>query len=199
MAIGGGRLWAIREKPATLQALDPHTLAPVAPPLTLSAGRVLGLAWGDGYLWATAADDGEILRIDPNTRAVTRARVGGFPIGVIAAGGSLWVIENNNATVLRLNPSSLRRIGQPIASPAGGAFYISSADGYLFIANDADGTITRIDEPSGKTAGPPIRIAPSNHTSSPQYPSAYAIAPAGAAIWATSTSAETISRIQARP
>ena len=80
--------------------------------------------------------------------------------------------------------------------PSGDNFYLGATDGYVFIADDSNGTITRIDTRTGKTAGPPIRIAPA---SSAGFGSAYAIAPAGTAIWATSPSTHTISRIQAKP
>jgi hypothetical protein len=197
MAVGGGALWVAQVGPATLREVDPTTLAPIAPPIALTRTRVYGLAWGDGYVWASASDDGDVLRINPKTRAITRVHVGGFPIGIVLAGGSVWVIDNANATVLRLNPSTLKEIGPPIHTPSGGAFYLGATDGYVFIANEADGTITRIDQQTGKTAGAPIRIAPA--TNNPNYAAAYAIAPAGTAIWATSQTTNTISRIQAQP
>ena len=199
MTIGDGELWAIQEKPTTLQELSPTTLAPVAPPLMLSqTSNVFALTWGDGYVWATAGNAGDVLRIDPATRTITRAHVGGFPIGIILAGGSVWVIDNANNTVLRLNPTTLRPVGQPIHTPAGGAFYLGTTDGYVFVANETDGTITRIDAKTGKTTGAPIRIAPPTSGSS-NYAAAYAIAPAGTTIWATSETTDTVSRIQAHP
>jgi hypothetical protein len=98
--------------------------------------------------------------------------------------------------VLRLNPSTLHEIGQPIAVRSGDSFYLGASDGYVFIANASDGTVTRIDTRIGKIAGTPIRIAPA---SSANIGSAYAIAPAGSVVWATSPTADTISRIQAAP
>jgi hypothetical protein len=98
LAVGGGRLWAVVEKPATILEFNPNTFAPLAPPLALSTGRMFWLASGDGYLWATASDAGDVLRIDPATRTITRAHVGGFPIGIALAGGSVWVIDNANDT-----------------------------------------------------------------------------------------------------
>jgi hypothetical protein len=197
LAVGGGRLWAVVEKPPKILDLNPNTFTPLAPALPLGTGRLFGLTWGDGYVWATAGDDGEVLRIDPSTRTITRAHVGGFPIGITLAGGSVWVIDNAHDTVLRLNPNTLQAIGHPIATPSGGAFYLGATGGYVFIANQANGTITRIDDQTGNTAGPPIRIAPSSTNAN--YSAAYAIAPAGTAIWATSPTTDTVSRIQARP
>ena len=197
LAVGGGRLWAVVEKPAKILDLSPNTFAPLAPAIALGTGRLFGLTWGDGYVWATAGDDGDVLRIDPSTRTITRAHVGGFPIGIALAGGSVWVIDNANDTVLRVNPNTLRTIGHPVPTPSGGAFYLGATDGYVFIANQADGTITRIDDQTGNIAGPPIRIAPA--TTDPNYSAAYAVAPAGSAIWATSPTTDAVSRIQARP
>ena len=197
LAVGGGRLWAVVEKPARILDLNPNTFATVAPALALGTGRLFGLTWGDGYVWATAGDNGDLLRIDPSTRTISRVHVGGFPIGIALAGGSVWVIDNANDTVLRLNPNTLRAIGHPIPTPSGGAFYLGATGGYVFIANQANGTITRINDQTGKTAGPPIRIAPT--TTNSNYSAAYAIAPTGSAIWATSPTTDTVSRIRARP
>jgi len=201
MVIGDGALWEIQEKhgdiPTTLQEFNPATLAPIAPPLALSpTSNVLGLAYGGGYLWASAANAGEVLRIDPATRAITRAHVGGFPIGIVLAGGSVWIIDNSNATIKHLDPSTLRVIGKSVSLPSGSNFYLGATDGYVFVADDSDGTITRIDTRTGESAGRPIRIAPASTTG---FGSAYAIAPAGTAIWATSPSTDTISRIEANP
>ena len=197
MTVGHGALWAIQEKPSMLEELSPTTLAPVAPALLLSrSSNVFGLAWGGGYVWASAANAGEVLRIDPTTRTITRVHIGGFPIGIVFAGRSLWVIDNANNTVLHLDPNTLRQVGQPVHTAAGGAFYLGATDGYVFIANHADGTITRIDSHTGQTAGAPIRIAPATSGNS-NYAAAYAIAPAGTTIWATSETTNTISRIQA--
>ena len=200
MAVGDGALWEIQEDyartPTTLEQLNPTTLAPIAPPMALSAtSSVLGLDWGEGYMWATE-QAGDVLRIDPATRTITRAHVGGFPIGIAVAGGSVWVIDNANATVIRLDLSTLHAIGQPVSLPAGASFYLGASDGYLFIADDSDGTVTRINTHTGKPAGAPIRIAPASRIG---FGSAYAIAPAGTSIWATSPSSDTVSRIQTKP
>jgi hypothetical protein len=201
MTIGDGALFEIQEfygsKPTLLQRFNPATLAPSAPPLTLSAANnVNGLAWGNGYVWATDDAGGEVLRIDPATRTITRAHVGGFPIGIVLAGNSVWVIDNSNATVKRLNPITLRVIRQPISVPSGNNYYLGATDGYLFIADDSKGTVTRIDTRTGQRTGAPIRIAPASDAG---YGPAYAIAPAGTSVWATSPTSDTISRIEAKP
>jgi streptogramin lyase len=200
IAAGDGALWEIQEQyartPTMLLELDPTTLAPIAPPLVLSpTSGVHALAWGGGDLWASD-DAGEVLRIDPATRTITRAHVGGYLIGIVLAGNSVWVIDNSNATVKRLKPSTMAVIGAPVPIPSGENFYLGATDGYVFIADDSNGTVTRIDTRTGQSTGVSIRIAPASTIG---YGSAYAIAPAGNAVWATSPTSDTISRIEAKP
>ena len=114
LADAGKDLWALQVTPAALLRLDPRTLAPEAPPLLLSRGRVLGLAVGDGYVWATASDAGEVLRIDPVTHRITPVRVGGFPVGITVVAGSVWFVDRDRAELGRLDPRTLRPAGKPI-------------------------------------------------------------------------------------
>ena len=82
VVVRGSELWALEPRPGRLLRLDSKTLEPVSA-IPLSSGRALGLAAGAGYVWVTASDDGEVLRIDPKTHAVERVHVGGFPIGIV--------------------------------------------------------------------------------------------------------------------
>ena len=61
LVTSGQDLWALQVRPGALLHLDPATLAPVASPLPLPGGRMLDIAAGAGYLWVTAADDGEVV------------------------------------------------------------------------------------------------------------------------------------------
>ena len=91
------------------------------------------------------------------------AHIGGFPIGIAVAGGSVWVIDNSNATVIRLDPSTLRVIGQPVSLPSGDNFYLGASDGYVFIADDSAGTSHTHRHPYRKTAGRAHPNRPSQH------------------------------------
>jgi streptogramin lyase len=196
LAVGNGVLWAAAVKPAALEEFDERTLAPIAAPLPLTKTRVYGLTWGDGYVWASASDDGDVLRINPTTRAVTRVHIGGFPIGIAVAGGSVWVIDNARDKLVRVNPTTLRQLGRP--APTGkGADYLATDDGYVFVSNTADGTVSRYDERTGAMAGAPVRIAPARDIS--EFGASYAVAPAGPAVWATSPATATVSRIRTHP
>jgi YVTN family beta-propeller protein len=186
-------LWALQVRPGTLLRLDPQTLVPTAPPLQLSTGRTQGLAVGLGYVWATAADTGDVLRIDPVTRTIKRTHVGGTPLGIVVAGGSIWYADRERGEVLRLEPHTLRAVGRPI-HVGSDPVWIGSADHYLLVGNTDGGTATRIDVRSGTKAGQPIRIARSARDAPD-----FAVVPAGRSIWVSSFASNTLTRVSATP
>jgi virginiamycin B lyase len=189
----GFDLWALQVRPGKLLRLDPQTLAPTAPPLQLSTGRALGLAVGAGYVWATASDAGDIVRVDRGKRTIARVHVGGFPIGIAVAGGSVWFADRERGEVARRDPETLRAVGQPIPvgkTPA----WIGATGRYLVVGDVAAGTVTRIDMRSGKKAGPPIRIArPAKDAPD------FAVMTAGRSIWVSSYASNTLTRVSATP
>jgi DNA-binding beta-propeller fold protein YncE len=78
------------------------------------------VAVGEAAVWVVNADDGEVVRIDPQSRE----RVG-RPIEVkpranaIAVGaGSVWVTNPDERTLTRLDPTSNRVRGKPLKVPA---------------------------------------------------------------------------------
>lgn len=187
--ISGGELWALEVRPGTLLRLDSRTLEPAADPLPLARGRMLGLASGARYLWATAADAGDVLRIDPATHETRRAHVGGFPLGIVVAGGSVWFADREGGKVVRLDPNSLRLVGSPIRVGSKPSWLVA-AGGSLFVTHEDDGTVSRIDVRSGKKVGLPIRITPPVRDGT-----APSVTPAGRAIWVSSSASSTLSRI----
>jgi YVTN family beta-propeller protein len=194
LAASGTDLWALQVGPsAALLRLDATTLAPTASPLPLGTERADGLAVGDGSVWVTAADAGDVFRIDTGTRAIARAHVGGAPLGIAVAGGSAWVADRERGAVIRLEPRTLRRIGDPIEVGAAPS-WIATAGGYLFVGESAGGTVARIDARTGEASGPAIRVA-EPASGSP----AFAVAPAGASVWVSSFASNTVTRISSTP
>jgi hypothetical protein len=188
VVVRGSELWALEPRPGTLIQLESDTLEPTSP-LRLSPGRTLGLASGAGYLWATAADAGEVLRIDTKTQAVERVHVGGFPIGIVVTGGSVWFADRDGGKVVRLDPRSLRRVGKPIRVGTKPSWLLAAA-GSLFVTDQEDGTVVRIDVHSGERIGLPIRIAaPTKDAPAPS------VALAGQSVWVSSSASNTLDRI----
>jgi streptogramin lyase len=185
----GHDLWALESRPGRLLRLNASTLAPSSAPIRLSTGRTLGLAAGSGSVWVTAADTGEVLRIDLSTGAVTRTHVGGFPVGIAVSGGSVWFADRSRGTVARLDASSLRPVGGPIHVSARPT-WIAVAGGVLFVTDERRGTISQVDVHSGRKLGPPIRIAPANKDAVPP-----ALAATGESVWVSSFASNTVTRI----
>ena len=191
LADDGTDLWVLQVTPAALLRLDPRTLLPKAPPLPLSPGRALGLAVGGGYVWATASDAGEVLRIDPVTQKITPVQVGGFPVGITVVAGSVWFVDRDRAELGRLDPRTLQPVGKPIR--VGGApAWLARATHYLFVGDAVRGTVSRIDVRSGKAAGRPIRVAPPAKAAP-----GLAVAPAGGSVWVSSFASSTLARVSA--
>jgi virginiamycin B lyase len=191
LAKAGKNLWALQIRPGTLLQLDPVTLAPTATPLQFSTGRALGLAVGGGYIWATAADAGDVVRIDPAARTIKRVHVGGFPRGILIAAGSVWFADRQRGEVVRRDFQTLRPVGQPIEVGTDPA-WMGSAGSYLFVGDADGGTVTRIDLRSGKRTGLPIRVAQPAKDAP-----AFAIAPSGTSVWVSSFASNTLTRITA--
>jgi hypothetical protein len=187
--VRGRDLWALEVRPGALLRVDPATLEPASAPLLLSPGRTLALASGAGYLWVTAADAGEVLRIDPVTNAIKRVHVAGFPIGIVVTGGSVWFADHAHGMVVRLNPRSLRRVGEPIPVSTKPR-WLAAAAGSLFVTDQNDGTVAQIDVQSGKEVEPRIRIG--RPTRAGPAPS---VAPAEQSVWVGSFASNTLNRI----
>jgi hypothetical protein len=115
--------------------------------------------------------------------------VGGFPIGIVVAGGGVWFADRETGKVVRLDPRSLRRVGEPIrvgTKPS----WLGAAAGSLFVTDQDDGTVTRIDVRSRKKVGLPIRIArPARDSPAPS------LAPAGQSVWVSNFASNTLTRV----
>jgi YVTN family beta-propeller protein len=186
-------LWALQTRPGALLRLDPVTLAPTAPPLQLSAGRTLGLAVGAGYVWVTAADAGELLRIDPATRTIRRLHVGGIPLGIAVAGGNVWYADRERGEVVRYEPRALRAVGRPI-HVGGDPAWLGSAGRYLLVGDTDRGTVTRIETRSAERIGAPIRVAePSKDAPD------FAVVSAAGSVWVSSFASNTLTRVTGTP
>ena len=183
-------MWALATEPGTIRRFDADTLAPTSTPLRLTDGRALDIASGAHYLWVTAADEGDLLRIDPATERIRRVQVGGVPAGVVVVGTSVWYADSEAGTVARRDVETLESIGDPIPvgrHPAG----LAAAGGSIFVSQD-DGTVSRIDAATGQV-GDAIRIAPRSGAGT------LSMAAVGSSVWVSSSGADTVSRVVPEP
>jgi YVTN family beta-propeller protein len=191
LAVDGKDLWALQVRPAALLRLDALTLLPKAAPLPLSPGEALGLAVGGGYVWVTASDEGDVLRVDPETYAITRFHGGGFPVGVEFVAGNVWIVDRDRGEVNRLDPQTLRPVGKRIGV-GGEPTWLVSGGRHLFVGDAIEGTVTRIDVASGETTGPPVRIAQPVESGP-----GLALASADDSVWVSSFASSSLTRVSA--
>ena len=185
----GSDLWALEARPGALLRVDSRTLEPTSAPLPLTPGRTLALASGAGYLWVTAADAGEVLRIDPATHASN----GFTSAGSRSESSSPAEACGSPTTTAARSSGSTRARSSRWASrsmSAGSRVGWRRPPARSSSRTRNDGTVVRIDAHSGKRIGLPIRIAPPTKDVS-----APAVARAGQSVWVSSFASNTLNRI----
>jgi DNA-binding beta-propeller fold protein YncE len=126
----------------------------------VARGQVLGLAAGDGALWAAKTDSElsypiELVKLDPRnaTEQGPALRVpGAIPLRLAAGGGSVWVTDVGNTLpphptrppgVIRVDPSRLAIVGSPVTvggEPGG----VAVGAGGIWVSSASSGTVSRL-------------------------------------------------------
>jgi YVTN family beta-propeller protein len=106
-----------------------------------------GIAIGEGAIWLTDPESGNVVRVDP-TGLLTPIAVGNGPAAVAVGAGAVWVVDSIDDAVVRIDPGTRSVVGKIGVgrSPAGIAF----GDGSVWVAGSGDGTVTRIDPSTDK-------------------------------------------------
>lgn len=145
--------------------------------------RTLGVAAGDGAVWAT---DGTatLTRVDPAGQGVAAS----IPVAdadlVAVVGSSVWVVGSNSiATRIDAQTNAILSKVRVAQDPTG----VATGDGALWVAGRSATAITRVDAVSGKVAA---RI--------PTPETARYVAVGAGAVWAASNESPTIWRIDPR-
>ena len=154
LAFDGHRVWAADLGRGELEEINATSLRVVRRVHGVAAVRVVV----SGHrVFATTASD-ELVRYDPVSGEVRRVRAGNGPIGLAADGTSVWVANSDDASVVRVNASSMRvgarvRVGH-------GPVNLAIAHGVVWVTNDDDRTLSRIDARSARVIGEAIGVAP---------------------------------------
>ena len=132
-----------RVNPATLTAEIWADFPADGEPPGRDAGPA-ALAIGLGAVWALPADGARLLRIDPDSRAVTSHPLP-FGVSEIAVGPDAVFALGESGAVLRFAPGM-----EPVtATPAGPALRLIAASGdYAWTVDDAAATILALDSRS---------------------------------------------------
>ena len=143
-------VWIADTRREKLVEIDPDFRS-VAPPIPLARNpEVLGpsfadpVAVGSGAVWAGASNT-RIARVDPERReVVSRIPVGNDPIGIASGAGDVWIVDEIDNTLARIDPASAN--ASISATPVGqGPTAVAVGEGAVWVANTQDGTVTRVD------------------------------------------------------
>lgn len=105
IAFGAERVWLVYD--GALEGLDPETLATVEQ-IPVDRGGLL--AFGVGDVWISDADGGVVARVDLDTKQVVGIRWlaadGPYPLHLTEADGAMWVVDESELTVFRIDPAT---------------------------------------------------------------------------------------------
>jgi ABC-type transport system substrate-binding protein len=102
---------------------------------------------GGGAIWVAASDTGTLTEIDPRTnQIVTTTRIQPWICCLAVGGGYVWASNNNQIWQLSSDGQVVRTF--PTPSQTGNIAY---GDGSLWVANDAAGSVTRINAQTDAT------------------------------------------------
>ena len=115
-----------------------------AQPEQFSETAVNPVAVGVGSVWV-ARSEGGLARIDLETGAVlSRIPVGNSPSGIDTGFGAVWVVDDVDNELLRIDPRSAGAV--TAATPVGQSpVAITAGEGAVWVANAGDDTVSRID------------------------------------------------------
>jgi YVTN family beta-propeller protein len=146
IAYGEGAVWVTNADDGTLSKLDPAS-GDVVQTLPVDA-PARGIAVGAGVVWLTDPVGNALVRLDARTTTVTRVNVGSGPTAVAFGGGAVWVANNLDGTVSRINADSgvLTNTVQVGVAPNG----IAVTPDAVWVTDEAAGSLVRVDPGSRK-------------------------------------------------
>ena len=188
LAAGDGNVWLASGRASKLVQYDPSVgsrkaIRLAAQPEQFSETAVNPVAVGVGSVWV-ARSEGGLARIDLETGAVvSRIPVGNSPSGIDTGFGAVWVVDDVDNELLRIDPRSAGAV--TAATPVGQSpVAITAGEGAVWVANAGDDTVSRIDP---ETSAVTTTIAVSGRPTG--------IAAGAGGVWVANSAAGTVSRI----
>ena len=137
--------------------VDPATNEPVA--LIDVLNVPVGVALGEGALWVVTVAE-RLVRLEPEVNALTAEVAIGYPIALTAGARALWV-SDSRGRVWQIDPETTT-VTHTI-SVSGGLVGLCATDTTLWGANNAQGTLVRINPEDGLVVGTvPVGHAPTD-------------------------------------
>ena len=138
--------------------IDPTTNEPSA---IIDVGRVpVGVAVGEEAVWVVTTAE-RTLRIERHTNTATmEVPIGWPPVALTTGKQAVWV-SDERGQVWRINPDTATVTQMTLVD--GGLMGLCATDVAVFAANNADGTVVRIDPHDGRVVGViPVGHAPTD-------------------------------------
>ncbi len=137
--------------------VDPATNEPVA--LIDVLNVPVGVALGEGALWVVTVAE-RLVRLEPEVNALTAEVAIGYPIALTTGARALWV-SDSRGRVWQIDPETTT-VTHTI-SVSGGLVGLCATDTTLWGANNAQGTLVRINPEDGLVVGTvPVGHAPTD-------------------------------------
>ena len=149
LAVAAGSLWIPSCGGHNLVRADALTGAKQATIPTGPADSEGGIAAGAGSIWLVVSGTSELDRIDEKTNQITaRIKLPQGSYNPVFAGDSIWVASNAGNCLVRVDAASNTVLS---ATPTGPKpRFLTAGAGSVWTLNQGDGTISRIDQKTGK-------------------------------------------------
>jgi streptogramin lyase len=158
-------LWVLGGPSGVVTQVDParnNVVRTVHPPHPPSYGT-----YSEGSLWIASLRDSAVMRLDADSGKVLRTIESSHgkpffrPIGIVAAGHDLWVVNHADdrtlSSLTRLNARTGAVTGTaPLTGHHAGGPMVAS--GTMWVAMTTEGTVERLDPATGRTVGSPITV-----------------------------------------
>jgi DNA-binding SARP family transcriptional activator/DNA-binding beta-propeller fold protein YncE len=147
LAFGDATIWTLGGH-ESLTRRDPTTLAPHSE-VRLLPDFATAIVAGSDATWATTKYSG-LLRINPDTNSVVdNVQTPGVPVDVAVGGHWVWIANEGDDVVTRIDPTNPKRLQTPI--PVGdGPTAIAYGFDSVWVACKGDATVYRIDPATPK-------------------------------------------------
>ncbi len=189
ISVGERAVWVANLDDASVSEIDPETMGVLG---TRSPGTsVDALAAGEDGVWVTDVQRSILTRLDPTFQEpVATLRIGNQPtfarvLAPVATGvGAVWV-GSGAAKVIKVSPEDNRTVARVDVGNEPAAIAVDESE--VWVADDADNTVTRIDARSAAVTGTiPVGQGPS------------AIAAGADEVWVANTQEGTVTRLDQR-
>jgi DNA-binding beta-propeller fold protein YncE len=152
VTVGFGRVWVTNEVDRNVVEIDPGT-GGVRRKFTVGLGP-RGVDTGLGSVWVAGSTSRSVVQVDPKSGVKRRIPVPALCQDVTVGAGSVWAAIPDVNSIVRIDPETGSRSGGLISVGAG-PVTADYSHGSVWVANGADGTVTRIDGRRGRVVGNP--------------------------------------------